>query len=76
MSSEPFFRSRWVQRPEHVRELAPTALPEGYRSAGIAAGIKREGPDVGLLRVRPRRHRVRRALHLQRPRGRARGRGT
>jgi len=49
MSSEPFFRSRWVQRPEHVRELAPTALPEGYRSAGIAAGIKREGPDVGLL---------------------------
>ncbi|MBA3358482.1 MAG: bifunctional ornithine acetyltransferase/N-acetylglutamate synthase [Thermoleophilaceae bacterium] len=49
MSYEPFFRSRWVQRPEHVRELAPTALPEGYRSAGIAAGIKREGPDVGLL---------------------------
>ena len=49
MSPEPFFRSRWVQRPQHVRELAPTALPEGYRSAGIAAGIKREGPDVGLL---------------------------
>jgi len=49
VSSEPFFRSRWVQRPEHVRELGPTALPEGYRSAGIAAGIKSEGPDVGLL---------------------------
>ena len=49
MSGEPFFRSRWVQRPEHVRELAPTALPSGFRSAGIAAGIKREGPDVGLL---------------------------
>ena len=49
MSSEPFFRSRWVQRPEHVKELAPTALPEGFRSAGIAAGIKREGLDVGLL---------------------------
>jgi glutamate N-acetyltransferase/amino-acid N-acetyltransferase len=49
VSSEPFFRSRWVQRPEHVRELAPTALPKGYRSAGIAAGIKSEGPDVGLL---------------------------
>ncbi|MEK6229337.1 MAG: bifunctional ornithine acetyltransferase/N-acetylglutamate synthase [Actinomycetota bacterium] len=49
MSSVPFFRSRWVQRPEHVRELAPTALPDGYRSAGIAAGIKSEGPDVGLL---------------------------
>jgi len=38
-----------VQRPEHVKELAPTALPEGFRSAGIAAGIKREGLDVGLL---------------------------
>jgi len=49
VSSEPFFRSRWVQRPDHVRELAPTALPGGYRSAGIAAGIKREGLDVGLL---------------------------
>jgi len=49
VSSERFFRSRWVQRPEHVRELAPTALPEGYRSAGIAAGIKSAGPDVGLL---------------------------
>jgi glutamate N-acetyltransferase / amino-acid N-acetyltransferase len=49
MSSEPFFRSRWVQRPDHVRELAPTALPGGYRSAGVAAGIKPDGPDVGLL---------------------------
>ncbi len=49
MRSEPFFRSRWVQRPGHVRELARTALPSGYRSAGIAAGIKSEGPDVGLL---------------------------
>ena len=49
MNPESFFRSRWVQRPEHVRELAPTALPSGYRSAGIAAGIKREGLDVGLL---------------------------
>lgn len=45
----PFFRSRWVQRPVHVRELAPTALPNGYRSAGIAAGIKSEGLDVGVL---------------------------
>jgi len=49
VNPESFFRSRWVQRPEHVRELAPTALPSGYRSAGIAAGIKREGLDVGLL---------------------------
>jgi glutamate N-acetyltransferase/amino-acid N-acetyltransferase len=45
-----FFASRWVERPEHVKELAPTALPEGFESAGYAAGIKREGLDVGLLR--------------------------
>ena len=44
-----FFRSRWVQRPEHVKELADTALPEGFESAGYAAGIKPEGLDVGLL---------------------------
>ncbi len=46
---EGFFRSRWVERPDHVSELGPTALPEGFRSAGYAAGIKSEGPDVGLL---------------------------
>lgn len=45
-----FFRSRWVEGPEHVKELAPTALPEGFESAGCAAGIKPEGLDVGLLR--------------------------
>jgi glutamate N-acetyltransferase / amino-acid N-acetyltransferase len=44
-----FFRSRWVERPAHVTELAPTALPAGFRAAGVAAGIKREGLDVGVL---------------------------
>ena len=44
-----FFRSRWVERPEHVKELADTALPEGFESAGYAAGIKPEGLDVGLM---------------------------
>ena len=44
-----FFRSRWVDRPAHVRELEPTELPHGFRSAGVAAGLKREGPDVGVL---------------------------
>jgi glutamate N-acetyltransferase/amino-acid N-acetyltransferase len=44
-----FFRSRWVERPEHVRELEPHALPGGFRAAGVAAGIKKEGLDVGLL---------------------------
>jgi glutamate N-acetyltransferase/amino-acid N-acetyltransferase len=44
-----FFSSRWVQPPEHARELEPHALPRGFRSAGVAAGIKREGLDVGVL---------------------------
>jgi glutamate N-acetyltransferase/amino-acid N-acetyltransferase len=44
-----FFRSRWVERPQHVRELEPAALPAGFRAAGVAAGIKRKGVDVGLL---------------------------
>ncbi|HEX3391106.1 MAG TPA: bifunctional ornithine acetyltransferase/N-acetylglutamate synthase, partial [Solirubrobacteraceae bacterium] len=48
---QPFFHSRWVQAPEHVRELGPDAgLPAGFRAAGVACGIKPSGnPDVGLL---------------------------
>ncbi len=47
----PFFRSRWVPAPAHVRELGLQAgLPAGFRAAGVAAGIKPSGnPDVGLL---------------------------
>jgi glutamate N-acetyltransferase/amino-acid N-acetyltransferase len=47
----PFFRSRWVQRPAHVRELGlDSGLPAGFRAAGAAAGLKPSGnPDVGLL---------------------------
>jgi len=44
-----FFRSRWVERPAHVAELEATALPSGFRAAGVAAGIKSSGLDVGLL---------------------------
>ena len=44
-----FFRSRWVERPAHVRELEPTALPQGFRAAGVAAGLKASGLDVGVL---------------------------
>ena len=44
-----FFRSRWVDRPAHVTELGPTALPEGYSAGGVAAGIKPEGLDVGVI---------------------------
>jgi glutamate N-acetyltransferase / amino-acid N-acetyltransferase len=44
-----FFRSRWVEKPAHVNELEPTALPHGYRTAGVAAGLKPKGLDVGVL---------------------------
>jgi len=51
VSGEPFFRSRWVPAPGHVRELGPgSGLPAGFRAAGVAAGLKQSGrPDVGLL---------------------------
>lgn len=48
-----FFRSRWVDAPAHARELEPHALPAGFRAAGVAAGIKPEGLDVGLLVADP-----------------------
>ena len=44
-----FFRSRWVSRPAHTKQLGQTALPAGFRAAGVAAGIKGEGVDVGVL---------------------------
>jgi glutamate N-acetyltransferase/amino-acid N-acetyltransferase len=48
--SDGFFQSRWVQRPPHVTERAPTGLPGGFRASGVAAGIKPSGdPDVALL---------------------------
>jgi glutamate N-acetyltransferase/amino-acid N-acetyltransferase len=44
-----FFNSRWVERPAHVTEL-DGGLPQGFRAAGAAAGLKRNGAlDVGLL---------------------------
>jgi glutamate N-acetyltransferase / amino-acid N-acetyltransferase len=44
-----FFSSRWVTRPAHVTELDPTALPDGFRAAGVAAGLKPDGLDVAVL---------------------------
>jgi glutamate N-acetyltransferase/amino-acid N-acetyltransferase len=44
-----FFRSRWVERPEHVRELDPAGLPQGFRAGAAAAGLKPSGLDVGVL---------------------------
>ena len=49
MSGEGLVRSRWVDRPGHVTELDPNALPQGFRAAGVHAGIKPKGLDVGLL---------------------------
>jgi glutamate N-acetyltransferase/amino-acid N-acetyltransferase len=48
---QPFFHSRWVPAPEHVRDLGPGAgLPTGCRAAGVACGIKPSGNrDLGLL---------------------------
>jgi glutamate N-acetyltransferase / amino-acid N-acetyltransferase len=47
----PFFGSRWVPAPAHVRELDPgSGLPAGFRAAGVACGIKPSGNhDLGLL---------------------------
>jgi glutamate N-acetyltransferase/amino-acid N-acetyltransferase len=49
--SGPFFGSRWVDAPAHVRELPPdSGLPQGFRAAGVACGIKPSGnADLGLL---------------------------
>jgi glutamate N-acetyltransferase/amino-acid N-acetyltransferase len=44
-----FFRSRWVEKPAHVTELEPAALPKCFCSAGVAAGLKPQGLDVGVL---------------------------
>jgi glutamate N-acetyltransferase / amino-acid N-acetyltransferase len=44
-----FFRSRWVEAPVHAGEAGDTGLPAGFRAAGVAAGIKPEGLDVGVL---------------------------
>jgi glutamate N-acetyltransferase/amino-acid N-acetyltransferase len=44
-----FFRSRWVDTPTHAGEIEDTALPRGFRAAGVAAGLKPAGLDVGVL---------------------------
>ena len=44
-----FFGSRWVERPAHVGEADPAGLPQGFRAAGVAAGLKPEGLDVGVV---------------------------
>lgn len=43
------FASRWVERLDHVTELEPSLLPAGFQAAGVAARLKPEGLDVGVL---------------------------
>ena len=44
-----FFRSRWIQAPDHVQE-ASGGLPTGFRASGVECGIKDPAaPDLGLL---------------------------
>jgi glutamate N-acetyltransferase/amino-acid N-acetyltransferase len=49
MSAAGFFRSRWIEAPPEVTELDPVALPAGFRAAGVEAGLKPAGLDVGVL---------------------------
>ena len=44
-----FFRSRWVEKPGHVAELDPDALPRCFCASGVVAGLKPDGLDVGVL---------------------------
>ena len=47
--TQTFFRSRWIEVPGNVAELAG-GLPKGFRASGVACGIKDSGAaDVGML---------------------------
>src|SRR4051794_20252807 len=48
-----FFSSRWVDCPGHVAEADPGALPRGFRAGAVAAGLKPDGLDVGVLFSEP-----------------------
>jgi glutamate N-acetyltransferase/amino-acid N-acetyltransferase len=51
MSTRPqtFFRSRWIDAPDHATEV-PNGLPQGFRAAGVACGIKSNGAlDLGIV---------------------------
>src|SRR5918912_149324 len=44
------FSSRWLEPPAGVSERVGGGLADGFRAAGVAAGIKPSGdPDLGLL---------------------------
>jgi glutamate N-acetyltransferase / amino-acid N-acetyltransferase len=44
-----FFSSRWIDAPSHATEVEG-GLPQGFRAAGVACGLKPSGAlDLGLL---------------------------
>jgi glutamate N-acetyltransferase/amino-acid N-acetyltransferase len=44
------FHSRWLESPAHVTERSEPGLPQGFRAAGVACGIKETGAlDLGLI---------------------------
>ena len=50
MNREAPTTSRWITWPEHVTEAGDGLLPQGFKAAGVAAGIKPSGgPDVALI---------------------------
>jgi glutamate N-acetyltransferase/amino-acid N-acetyltransferase len=53
MTAETFFGSRWIEAPAHATEVAG-GLPQGFRAAGVACGLKPSGAlDLGLLASAP-----------------------
>jgi glutamate N-acetyltransferase/amino-acid N-acetyltransferase len=47
--STPPGPSRWSTAPAHVTPSDDGLLPGGFRASGVAAGIKPEGLDLGLI---------------------------
>ena len=48
--TDAFFSSRWVEVPEWVSEVTPGTMPQGFRAAGVACGIKPSGNlDLGMV---------------------------
>ncbi len=49
-ATQTFFRSRWVTPPPEYEQLEPAELAPGFRSAGVACGLKDGGgTDVGVM---------------------------
>ena len=46
----PFFCSRWVDVPDGLTEVPAGGLPQGFRAAGVACGLKADGGlDLALM---------------------------